>query len=748
MIWRRFFLPLAAAILALSLSACRSTQAEYSQTLSGLRAALQERLQDQDQVQRKFLEEYAGAHDQLTLAIDRSENLPMLLYSQNPDYTLNLCRILRELDREHRRFTRKSATFDRVTRNLDIETERYGRLIASLQQRPVEPGMEACRDSCISYASRIRDSYAGIREALSADWQLYQQAVRHASQTQDYAQTRIAQLGDYVFKEGQTSWPRILAHPGYYADRLRQTLQAADEEHVRLDQLSGTFRRSTLLMILNFLALLALILAAVRMRAGASGLKAGIRLCLPAIFMALVVTVCRVGFMPDRLITLILAPTLLLACLWQLTACIRCSGKVDGLDRALGWAALAVGVAALTAAFLGYTFAAMVLIVWWYVQLAVIQAIQCLVHLIRRYKETKVIPRLEASDERIADATGLKKQALQFGITWFYDLVAGVLLPVAGVLSVPFCIRLALGAFDFSAIFRQLYTEPFLNLHDNNGGDVLRLSFQGIILLVCLFFVFRYVNKLVRGLWQNISFAASRRKTHHEKVNSNDINLALGNTIINVLVWLLYVVIAVVTLRIPIGSLGLIAGGFSAGVGLALKEPIHNFICGIQLMAGRMHVGDYIECDGVRGKVKSIGFQNTVVQVFDDDSYIVFLNSTLFEKNFKNLSRNSAYDYVKIPVSVRFGTDVEKARSLLVEAAKALQTKDRFGRDIVEPGFGVRVVVDNFGERNVDIGLAQYVLIEEQIDYIYKAKELIYRTLAQNVITPNLKYDVKIVQED
>ena len=37
---------------------------------------------------------------------------------------------------------------------------------------------------------------------------------------------------------------------------------------------------------------------------------------------------------------------------------------------------------------------------------------------------------------------------------------------------------------------------------------------------------------------------------------------------------------------------------------------------------------------------------------------------------------------------------------------------------------------------------------KEQIVYIYKAKELIYRTLAQNVITPNLKYDVKIVQED
>ena len=148
---RRFFLlPLAGAVLALSFQACRSTQAEYSETLYDLRASLQKNYLDQSEAQRKFLEEYSGAHEQMILAIDRSDNLPMLLYTQTPDYTLKLSWVLKELTREHARFTQESADFDRVFQNLDIETERYGRLITALKQRPVEPGMEACRDSCIS----------------------------------------------------------------------------------------------------------------------------------------------------------------------------------------------------------------------------------------------------------------------------------------------------------------------------------------------------------------------------------------------------------------------------------------------------------------------------------------------------------------------------------------------------------------------------------------------------------------------
>ena len=564
--------------------------------------------------------------------------------------------------------------------------------------------------------------------------------------TNDYMQTRIAQLKDYVLKEGQTSWPQILTHPQYFMDRLRHTLRTADEEHARLDGLSDVFRRTTRQLILHFLAFLAIILASLWVRVKRPALKISLRLCLPAIVMALVVTICRIGFMPDRLITLILAPSLLVVCVWQLIVCLRCSGKAEQLDRIVGWASLVALSAALIIAFLGFTFIAMLIIIWWYVQLAVIFMVQCLVYLTRRYKEKKVDPRIEETDGKLTDMTGLDQRSFRFGTTWFYELVVGVLLPVAGILSVPYCIQLALEAFNFSSVFDQIYNTPFLHLCDNEGGDILRVSFKGIVLLVCLFFVFRYAGRLIRGLWQNLAYASARRRKHQEKVSSNAINLALGNTLISALLWLLYIAIAIVTLRIPIGSLGLIAGGFSAGIGLALKEPINNFICGVQLMGGRMRVGDFIECDGVRGKVMSIGYQNTVLRLVDDDSYIVFLNSTLFNKNFKNLSRNSAYDYIKVPVTVGFGTDVEKARALLLEAAESLKTKDKLGRDVVEPGFGIQVVVDQFDKENIDIGLAQFVLIEEHIPYAYAARELIYKTLSQNGITPHLTTDVQLIK--
>ena len=129
----------------------------------------------------------------------------------------------------------------------------------------------------------------------------------------------------------------------------------------------------------------------------------------------------------------------------------------------------------------------------------------------------------------------------------------------------------------------------------------------------------------------------------------------------------------------------------------------------------------------------SISYQATQIQTVED-TLIAFTNTTLFNKNFKNLTRGSAYEYVKISVGVSYGTDVEKVRALLLEASQSLMTKDKYGRNIVDPKRGISVALDNFGESSVDIALKQYVLVEERYGYAARAKELIYNTLNENGI--------------
>jgi small-conductance mechanosensitive channel len=201
-------------------------------------------------------------------------------------------------------------------------------------------------------------------------------------------------------------------------------------------------------------------------------------------------------------------------------------------------------------------------------------------------------------------------------------------------------------------------------------------------------------------------------------------------------------------MHIPTGSLSLVAGGFSAGVGLALKDIINNFIYGIQLMTGRLKIGDWIECDGVRGAVTDISYQSTQVETINGTT-VSFLNAALFAKNFTNLTKSNSYEFLKITVSVAYGTDIQRVREIILEAMQVLRTKDAYGRDMVEPKKGIYVVFGEFGDSGVEVWVKQYVLAAERIAYIDRAKEVIYNALNANGITiPFPQRDIHIINEE
>ena len=258
--------------------------------------------------------------------------------------------------------------------------------------------------------------------------------------------------------------------------------------------------------------------------------------------------------------------------------------------------------------------------------------------------------------------------------------------------------------------------------------------------------MFRYVNKAIRTIWEQTQYNRFLRKYNRKAVRSNEINLSLGNSLISVFVWFVYVYIFVVTLNIPTSSLGLIAGGLSAGIGIA--DIINNFVYGIQLMGGRLRVGDWIECDGVRGAVTDINYQSTQVETINGTT-VSFLNAELFSKSFTNLTKSDSYEFLRLSVSVAYGTDMQRVRDVIVDAMQVMRTKDAYGREVVEPKRGVYVVLGEFGDSGVEIFVKQYVLAAERIGYTDRAKEVIYKALNDNGITiPFPQLDLHIIKDD
>ena len=385
---------------------------------------------------------------------------------------------------------------------------------------------------------------------------------------------------------------------------------------------------------------------------------------------------------------------------------------------------------------------------WWYFQLAVLLTILCLIDLLGRYKERWLDKRVEAMRNRITYVGGEDRESLLFGATWFYDFIRKVLVPALLLVSLPLCVHMSLSIFDFNDLYDKIFNIPFVQLVDKDGVETLRISGRAIIGLLVLYVTLRYINRGIHAMWQYVRYAAFMRKHNRTTIRDNEINLSLGNSIISVFIWMSYVVAVVAVLRIPTGSLSLVAGGLSAGIGLALKDILNNFIYGIQLMGGRLRVGDWIECDGVRGRVVAINYQCVVVETLEGTE-MSFLNASLFGKNFNNLTRNNSYEFTKIVTGVAYGTDVKKVREVLQEAMKQVQTKDHYGRDIVEPQYGIKVVVADMADSSVNIAVKQHVLVAERIGYIDRAKEVIYDALNANGISiPFPQCDVHLVRDE
>ena len=502
----------------------------------------------------------------------------------------------------------------------------------------------------------------------------------------------------------------------------------------------------------TFIWLLAAVAGSLLLRVKPEQLRHGFWLYVPTILLSLFIIICRNTFIPDILLNIMFTPVLLVAVLGQLIVCLIERGKAARTDSILGWISLGIYSLALITAFIGFIFYALISLVFWYFMLVSLSTIFCISDLMDRYKEKRLDERIEDRRKHNAYVYGENSDILTFRVTWLHDLIKQVVVPVLALYSMPLCVRLSLDIFDFTDLFSKYYFEPFFQLTDEaTGVSTLRVSIISIIYLLSLFFVIRYLNRVIHVIWHHIRYTSFMRKHKRDYVRANEINLSIGNSIISAIVWMIYVIAVVEELKVPTRSLGLIAGGLSAGIGIALKDIINNFIYGIQLMGGRLRVGDWIECEGVRGRVTSINYQCVLVETINGTE-MSFLNSSLFGQSFNNLTRNNSYELTKIIVGVEYGTNVEKVREVLLEAMKEMDTKDQYGRHIIDPKRGIIIILENMSDSAVDIAVKQYVLVPERIAFVERCKEVVYKALNNAGITiafPQCDIHVKdIVRND
>ena len=462
-------------------------------------------------------------------------------------------------------------------------------------------------------------------------------------------------------------------------------------------------------------------------RLNGESVKSGMKLYVPVLLVGFVVFFFRIVFLPSTVVNLVFPPLLLIFTVWQLIINRRHNANVPRSDTFYTWISFIVMAVSTVMAWMGYTLMSVQVLIWWIMQLTLIQTITVIYDLLHNY-ENKYIPK-DADVRR----------------TWFYDAIYKMVIPIAATLSVALSIYWAARVFDLTQWCERIFRYKFVNQE-----GLIVLSLDRILACVAFAFVFHYIIYLfIQGyqLWKQ-SRAESRAISKYERENDVDGEVdietvvqddpnakaqvkaaskavTLSMNIIKYIGWGIYIYIVLVTLHVSRTGITFILTGLSTGVGFAMKDTLENLFYGLSLMNGRVKIGDVIECDGVRGKVSNINYQSTLVETIDG-SVIAFLNSQLFTKNFKNMTRNHGYEMAKITVGVAYGSKVEIVRKLIIDCISEL--------DCYDPKKGIQVLFQNFGESSVDLLVVVWVRVASQVADIARIKESIYSVLNENGI--------------
>jgi small-conductance mechanosensitive channel len=148
---------------------------------------------------------------------------------------------------------------------------------------------------------------------------------------------------------------------------------------------------------------------------------------------------------------------------------------------------------------------------------------------------------------------------------------------------------------------------------------------------------------------------------------------ALGEKLMTVTVWTVAVVVGIDAVGINLTTLTVFSGAFGLAVGFGLQKTFGNLIAGVILLMDRsIKPGDVIAVNDTKGStfgvVSRIGVRAITV-LTRDDREILIPNEILMTTQVENWSHSSNVVGITIPVNVAYGSDLDLAERLLLDAA-------------------------------------------------------------------------------
>lgn len=750
---------------------------DLNNTLSILRNELTQTHQEQKRMQIKFKNSSDKVKKNLFAILSKSNQNALMLYSQKLDYVFDLAYACHEATDQFRDFKENSLPFRSYVTKINGEVARYDSLVGSLQSMPtmtLSPKAKIDRNVCLTLAVSIRNNLLESKNMLQDYIKYYDMTEHRLKYLNDYANSRYSEIQNNIFKNVGENYFSILSNLGTQVNKTAETVNdkyhTSKKLHSQWDSrmIVGLFLSivfygiiSILLNLLairylmprklrteqfllkrpyimmatstvtfaiiigiirnavnqNFIAmasnllveyawLLGVILISLLLRVDGKQIKSAFRIYSPLTLVGFIVITFRIALVPNDLVNLIFPPILLLCTIWQWSVISRHNENIPRSDMFFTYISLVVFVASTICSWIGYTLLSVQILIWWIMQLTCILTINCLAEWLAKYAakhhiEEKLINRI-----------------------WIYNLILKVGLPIMGVSSILISVYWAADVFNLTELVVRLFNARFIDVSNFS------VSISSIVMVLVLWFIFAYISNTTIAFMQ-LHF---NKKDSRTAASRN----VMGKNVIQVLVWGIWLLISLAILHVSNTWLVVVSGGLSTGVGFASKDILENIYYGISLMAGRINIGDWIECDGTRGRVSSISYTSTMIEA-TDGSVIAFQNSQLFTKNYKNLTRNHGFELSVVNFGVGYGTNVERMRKVIIAAVEALNIP------YIDKEKPLSVLFTEFGDNSINFKFICWVDVTKQVVTESQISECIYNTLNENDIEmPFPKRDVYI----
>lgn len=721
---------------------------------------------------------------ELISIVKQADQNSIMLYSQRNGYIFDMTYACHEATEQFKKFKSKAVPFRQMIKKNNVEVARFDSLINYLYGMNtmfLSEEAQVNRNVDLTLAVNIRRQLVEKQKQLQAYVQAYDRTDRKLQALNDYANRRYEDIQNSIFNNGDDNYLRILRNISMNYKEAKTSVTEKYKpvpgmmsqwdvriifilfgiivfwglisiflnlftirivitqlmKHGMFENRKESFmaKRPCLIMAMtvvtfafilgivrmavtqNFVImasqllveyswLVGVILVSILLRVDNDKIKNTFRIYSPLMLVGFIVIVFRIILIPNDLVNLIFPPVLLLCALWQWNVIGRKHNQVLRTDKTYAFISLAVFGVSTIFAWTGFTLLAVQLIIWWTMQLTCVLTITCCEGWLSVYAKRKKL-----ADKAITDK-------------WLYRFIYKVLLPISGVLSFIISIYWAADVFNMSDTTWEIFNKDYIKTSNFTA------SLFSISEVACLYFLFNYINIT------SVDFM----RHHFEKTDpaSAASKIVMFKNVMQVIIWGIWLLIALNVFQVGKSWLLAIFAGLSTGLGFASKDILENIYYGISLMMGRVKVGDYIICDGTRGKVSSISYTSTMLEA-TDGSVIAFQNSQLFSKNYKNMTKNHGYELDILEVGIAYGSNVKEVKQILIDALMKL--------DCIYQDKGVKVLLKSFDDSCITLRIVVWVNVLTQAIDDATIMECIYDTLNDhNIEIPFPQREITIKQ--